>query len=44
VTVRVKVTQHINRYLFRINVNGVFPTGAVNVGAESKIAVAARLG
>jgi uncharacterized repeat protein (TIGR01451 family) len=26
VTIRAKVTRHINPYLFRINVNGVFPT------------------
>ena len=41
VTIRAKVTQHINAYLFRINVNGIFPTGAVNVGVEPKIAAAA---
>jgi uncharacterized repeat protein (TIGR01451 family) len=41
VTIQAKVTQHINPYLFRINVNGMFPTGAVNVGTESKITVAA---
>jgi hypothetical protein len=33
--------EHFTAYIFRINVNGVFPTGAVDVGTESKIAVAA---
>jgi hypothetical protein len=44
VTIRARITQHVGRYLFRINVNGVFPSGAVNVGVESRVAVSARLG
>jgi hypothetical protein len=40
VTIRAKITQRIHPYRFRINVNGVFPTGAVNVGVESRIAAA----
>jgi uncharacterized repeat protein (TIGR01451 family) len=40
VTIQAKITQAVTAYIVRINVNGVFPTGAVNVGTESKIAVA----